>query len=206
MKKLTIVALSIFISLCATACQADSTVSVASTSSSVTSSSVTSSSVPTSESVSDASSDVVNDEYQLEMISVSEDTNIYDKDPAEIIDGLYTNIPSENMPSLNTSELTSDNFETYFPGTLMKDYVVSGAISEPLMSSIAHSVAVIETKTVEDATHLAEDLQLIVNPRKWVCVEAEQTYIIQRGNIVLVSMTSADNAELIKSEFMNMSI
>ena len=66
---------------------------------------------------------------------------------ADLMTKLYANIPEDELPMLANTEVSADNVE-YFLGTSDIQYT-EGLASEPMMSSIAHSVVLI--RVPEDA-------------------------------------------------------
>lgn len=66
--------------------------------------------------------------------------------------------------------------------------------SEALMSSVAHSVIALEVEDDADVEAVAKKLKESVDPRKWICVEAEQVSVAYRGSIILLAMSNSGNA------------
>lgn len=116
---------------------------------------------------------------------------------SEIIDKVYEGINADEMPrSLETTEVTSDAV-TYYIGTDKVDYKEIYA-SEPMMSSVAYSVVVVklnEGADVEEAKKLIKDN---VDPRKWICVDAEIVTVDNVGDTIILIMMDEQNEELAK--------
>ena len=109
----------------------------------------------------------------------------------EIMTSLYADIPEDERPmvsNINVLEDAADNIE-YYIGTTDIEYEEVLA-SEPMMSSIAHSVVLVRMKDgadIEDAkTKIAEG----IDPRKWFCVEVPEEDVIvkNKGNIIVLIM------------------
>jgi len=115
----------------------------------------------------------------------------------EIMTKIYSGIPEENLPMLGNIEVTSEDVE-YYLGTADIDYSAALA-SEPMMSSIAHSVVLVrltDAKTAEDAV---QKIKTNADPRKWICVEASNVIVKSKGDLVILimvdtEMTSEDEA------------
>lgn len=99
----------------------------------------------------------------------------------------------ENIP-LTEENFTFYSFANYVPGT-------EGLVSEPMMSSIAHSVLLLRAETEDAAQSLAEEVDANKDPMKWLCVEAEKSLVITHGRTVLLVMSSTAVADAVSSAF-----
>jgi len=120
----------------------------------------------------------------------------------DLMTKVYNGISEEQLPMmLQNIELTEEDLE-YYIGT--KDIKWKEAIaSESGIGSIAHSVVLIRMaedatdKDIEDAkTKIKEN----ANPRKWLCVEAENVIVENKGDLIILIM-SDDKAETLKTNF-----
>lgn len=104
---------------------------------------------------------------------------------------LYAGIPKENLPmSLSNTVVDQENVE-YFLGTSEIEYEEALA-SEPMMTSIAHSVVLVRAKKGADVEAIKTAIKENINPRKWVCVGVEEDEVIvkNRGNLIILIMNS----------------
>lgn len=120
----------------------------------------------------------------------------------DLMTKVYDGISEENLPMmLQNTELTEETIE-YYIGT--KDIKWKEAIaSESPIGSVAHSVVLIRMK--EDATSKdIEDAKVKIkekaDPRKWICVEAENVFVESKGDLIILIM-SDDKAETLKTNF-----
>ena len=113
---------------------------------------------------------------------------------------VYADVPENQRPMmLGNIEVTNENVAMYL-GT--EDIEFEEALaSEPGIGSIAHSVVVIKLKDGEDAASVAAEIKEKINPRKWVCVEAEEVEVESKGNLIILIMSSEKNVEKIETEF-----
>lgn len=118
----------------------------------------------------------------------------------DIMKNLYEGIPEEEFPKLVNNEVNKEN-EEYFLGTKDVDYQEAIA-SEPLMSSIAHSVVLIRMKDVKEVEQAKKKIKEKINPRKWICVEVEEKNVLieSRGDLIVVIMDN-QYASTIKENF-----
>ena len=77
-----------------------------------------------------------------------------------------------------------------------------GVVSEAMISSIAHSVVVLELEDGADAAAVAATLKETAPVDKWVCVVPDQVGTAHRGNIVMMAMSGA--ADAILANFTNL--
>ncbi len=123
----------------------------------------------------------------------------------DIMDRMYTSIAEENLPmALKTTELTEDNI-AYFIGTsdiAWKEAVVS----ESQTGSIAHSVVLIRMKegvTDQQIVDAKQKIKENADPRKWICVEAENVFVESKGDLIILIM-SDEKATTIRDNFLNL--
>ena len=120
----------------------------------------------------------------------------------ELMEKVYSKIPDSEKPMmLSNIEVNEENIE-YYIGT--KDIKWKEAIaSESPIGSVAHSVVLIRMK--EDATSKdIEDAKAKIkekaDPRKWICVEAENVFVESKGDLIILIM-SDEKAETLKTNF-----
>lgn len=121
----------------------------------------------------------------------------------DIMDKVYANIPEEERPMMLTNiEITDENIEMYL-GTSDVEYEEALA-SESATGSIAHSVVLIRVKDDANVEAIKEKIENSVNPRKWICVEAEEVEVESKGNLIILIMSSEANVEKIEKSFDNL--
>ena len=62
--------------------------------------------------------------------------------------------------------------------------------------------AIIKLKDTEDAAVVTQEIKDNINPRKWVCVEAESVIVENVGDVVLFLMSDSATGEAIKTSFL----
>lgn len=78
-----------------------------------------------------------------------------------------------------------------------------GYASEAIINAIAHSIALLRVPDGMDAAEIAKQIEEKANPHKWICVEAEKMIVKQRGNVVLLAMSTPDVADAVAQAFDN---
>lgn len=121
----------------------------------------------------------------------------------EIMDKVYASVPEDQRPMMLTNiEVTTENVEMYL-GTSDIEYEKALA-SESGTGSIAHSVVLVRVKDNADVEAIKEKIKNSVNPRKWICVEAEKVAVESKGNLIILVMSSESNTEKITTSFNNL--
>lgn len=123
--------------------------------------------------------------------------NIEGKLP-DIMSKLYEGIAEEEMPMMvENIELNSENFQYYaFADVKYKEAIAS----ESMTGSTPHSVVLIRLENKKDATDAVEEIEKKADPRKWICVEAENKYVLSKGDLVVLIMSN-ELAPKIKENF-----
>lgn len=116
----------------------------------------------------------------------------------DIMDKLYDGISEEEMPmATENTKLTEENFKYYaFTDVKYKEAIAS----ESMTGSIPHSVVLIRLEDSKDAPSVVEDIKKNADPRKWICVEAENVYVLSKGDLVVLIMSN-ELAPKIKENF-----
>ena len=116
----------------------------------------------------------------------------------EIMEKVYAGT-EDNMPMLAQTEVT-DEYKEYYFGTADIEYKEALA-SEPMISSIAHSVVLVRLNEGQDAEEVKKTIKDNVNPRKWVCVEVEpqNVHVESKGDLVILIMDNNEPAKLLEN-------
>ena len=121
----------------------------------------------------------------------------------EIMDKVYADIPEDERPMMLTNiKIKDENIENYL-GTKDIDYEEALA-SESGAGSIAHSVVLVRMKDGANIEEAKKKIEESVNPRKWVCVEAEDVVVKNKGNLIILIMSSTNNIKKIENSFDNL--
>ena len=122
---------------------------------------------------------------------------------SDVMKKLYENISEDEMPLLETVEVTKENQE-YYLGNVSFNYQEALA-SEPVMSSIAHSVVLIRLKDTKNIESIKKEIKEKVDPNKWICVgvEDKNVIVVSKGNLILLVMYD-EYATQIRDNFLNL--
>ena len=120
----------------------------------------------------------------------------------EIMSSVYENLDDENKPiMLENIDIDEENIE-YYLGT--DDIEFEEAIaSESMTGSIAHSVVLVRVKDKANIEDIKKKIEDNVDPRKWICVEAENVVVKSKGNLIILIMVN-DGLEELEKGFDNL--
>lgn len=113
---------------------------------------------------------------------------VFEKDSLEgIIDRIYKGVEGFESASLAKTRVDSENVQ-FFLGLENLDEVEEAIASEPMISSVAHSVCLVRAKEGVDVEALKEKIRTSVDPRKWICVGVDREEIVMAniGNLILM--------------------
>lgn len=96
-----------------------------------------------------------------------------------------------NLDLTDTSEEGLWSFQSHI-GLENADQLDDAAFFEPMMGSIAYSMVAVRVKDGEDVKTVAESMKAGIDPRKWVCVEANDILCAGYGDVVLFIMLDTD--------------
>ena len=121
--------------------------------------------------------------------------------PAEIIDMIYAQYPVADLP-LGTIEidLADPDAVMMFTGLSSADKVAAAAASESMMGAQAYSLVVVKVNDAADAEAVAQEMMNGINPRKWICVEADDQRVAAAGDTVVLMMVSSAHADVVTAE------
>lgn len=104
-----------------------------------------------------------------------------------------------DLPECQTMELNDEIFEMC--AFIEPIEGAEGIVSEALMNVIPHSVVLIRVPEGTNAGDTAALIKENADPRKWVCVQAENTTVTYHGNTILLVLSSTATAEAIAANF-----
>lgn len=102
-----------------------------------------------------------------------------------------------------------------FTGLESKEHVVEAAACEAAMGSQAFSLVLVKVDDVANVEAMAKAIQEKVNPRKWICVNADDLMVVATGEYVLLAMmdsqyaadaTAKSTTDLFAQEFGELSV
>lgn len=71
--------------------------------------------------------------------------------------------------------------------------ITEAAAYEPMMGSMAFSMVLVRLAEGADAKTVAESMKSGIDPRKWICVEADDLKVAGFGDVVMLIMLNSDS-------------
>jgi len=114
-----------------------------------------------------------------------------------ILNGIY----GITAPEFPVMEIPSDYFDLFYHTGLTDESLISGvAVSESAMGSQAYSLVLVRAADASKVAEIAETMKQNIDPRKWVCVEADDIRCVAAGDVVLFIMVSSEYASSITAD------
>lgn len=139
-----------------------------------------------------------NTEAPVEGNEATEEAGKLDGDLKEILATVVAGATPEEL-MVDTIAVDAELFPAFFPVEVPASF--EAYVCAPLIGSIAHEVSVLRVGEGVDAAALATEIEANLDPRKWICVEAEKTAVVARDNVILVVMSAADVVDTIVENF-----
>ena len=114
-----------------------------------------------------------------------------DVDLLAAIEKLYDGIDENNMPMVMSMPLEdAESFTSFTFLPYSKD--LEAVVSEPMIGAIAHSVVLVKCADENSAARAAFEMVTNCNPRKWICVAADDVKAVSGGNVAMLLMTTKE--------------
>ena len=111
----------------------------------------------------------------------------------ELLNKVVAEQPVEFAADAMTIDLTDTSEEGLWvvknnTGLDSAGVLTDAAVYEPMIGSIAFSMVMVRVASGEDTKAVAEAMKSGINPRKWVCVEADDLLVTGYGDVVMLIM------------------
>lgn len=126
------------------------------------------------------------------------------KTTAEIISMIYEKKPVDLFLDTVTLDLSDADTVKFIAGLSSTDGIKEISVSEPMMGSQAYSMVLVRVSDSANAASVAQTMKDNINPRKWVCVEADDIKAASKGDLALFFMVDSQFADTVTaSEIMD---
>ena len=119
------------------------------------------------------------------------------KTAAEIISMIYEKKPVDLRLATNTLDLSDADAVEINAGLSSTDGIKEIAVSEPMMGSQAYSMVLVLVSDSANAASVAQTMKDNINPRKWICVEADDIKAASKGDLALFFMVDSAFADTV---------
>ncbi|NLC40134.1 MAG: hypothetical protein GX763_04350 [Clostridiaceae bacterium] len=123
------------------------------------------------------------------------DTQPTDLDLLAMIDEIYQVQPIDFNVLNSELDLSDADALVYYTGLTDASDIKSVAVSEGAMSTMAYSMVLFQLEATADAEEVGADIIEGIDPRKWICVGAEDVKLVANGDLIMLIMTPADASQ-----------
>ena len=114
----------------------------------------------------------------------------------ELVNSVITEQPVEFMGGVMPVDLTDTSEDGLWAiknatGLDSAEMISDVAVFEPMMGSLAFSLVMVRVAEGQDAKGVAESMKQGIDPRKWICVEADDLKVAGFGDTVMLIMVSS---------------
>ena len=110
----------------------------------------------------------------------------------EIIDAVYKQNPLDLSLETDSVDISNADMLNSFTGLDSADKIKEAVVSEPMMGSQAYSFVLVRVKDAADAEEVANAMINGIDPRKWICVEADDVRVMVKGDVVALYMIDSE--------------
>ncbi|WP_249029954.1 hypothetical protein [Tannockella kyphosi] len=119
----------------------------------------------------------------------------------EIVESMYEQKPVEFAVGTVPMDIMNDNAMLLsYTGLASNELIEEVLVSESMMGSQAYSIVLVRVKDASDTASVAEEMKAGIDPRKWICVEADDMQVVAANDVVLLAMMSSEFSEMITSQ------
>lgn len=129
-------------------------------------------------------------ESESEAAATDENVLQLDAELSELLDKMYAIKGPDFDVETDTVDFDDEYAVSSYTGLTMDDVkkLDAAIVSEPMMGSQAYSLVLVRLKDKADAADIAQKMADGINPRKWVCVEADELTVVSKDNIIMLFM------------------
>lgn len=89
-------------------------------------------------------------------------------------------------------DLSNSDLVNYNLGLSDVTGIKEAVVSEAMMTSQAYSLVLVRVQEGGDADKIAKDIKKGIDPRKWICVMADDVSVAVYGDVILLAMISSN--------------
>lgn len=132
-----------------------------------------------------------------------EQDNPLETAPSGLLD-IINQIYEIKSPELALGDITVDITDAdsvkYYTGITDISKVKDVAVSEAMIGSQAYSLVLVKLNQAEDAETIAAEMLNGIDPRKWICVEADDMQVVAHDDLIMLFMVSSELKDTVTSQ------
>lgn len=120
----------------------------------------------------------------------------------EIITAIYEANPIELSVETMPFDTSDSVMVKMFTGLDSSDLISEFAVSESMMGAQAYSLVLVRLNDANDAQTVVDEMKAGIDPRKWICVEADDLQVVASGDVVMLTMMSTEFKDSVTTQDM----
>lgn len=132
-----------------------------------------------------------------------DDSNAQDTTDSELL-AIIKKIYEIKDPGLMLADtqvdLSDSDSVKYYTGLSDISKVKEAVASETMIGSQAYSLVLVKLNDADDAESVANEMLKGIDPRKWICVEADDLQVVSHDDVILLIMVSSTFEESVTSQ------
>ncbi len=120
-------------------------------------------------------------------------------DLTAIVEEIYEKAEVDLNVQTTPVDLTNGDAVRYDMGLTDASKIKEAVVSQALISSQAYSLVLARVENAADAEAVARDMLEGIDPRKWICVEADDVQIVAYDDAILLVMASSTMKDTVTS-------
>lgn len=120
-----------------------------------------------------------------------------------IVDNIYAQKSVEFAVATMPVDITDTEWALKsYTGLDSNDLISEAVVSEAMIGSIPYSMVLVRVKDAADAETVARQMKDGIDPRKWICVEADDLMVAGYCDVVMLIMVGSNYAESVTAQNM----
>ncbi len=115
-----------------------------------------------------------------------------DLDLLALFDEIYEIQPIDFQVLNFETDLSDPDALVYYTGLSDAGDIKASSVSEGAMNTMAYSMVLFQLEATADAEAVGAEIIEGIDPRKWICVGAEDVKLVGQGDLIMLVMTPAD--------------
>lgn len=124
--------------------------------------------------------------------------------PGSSMEDVLAQIYEKKDPGLMVGEIPADlanpEWVKVYTGLDKGDALQDISVSETMIGAQAYSLVLLRVKDPAQSQETAREMLRGIDPRKWICVAADDVRVVVRGDLVLLFMVSTEFEDTVRSE------
>lgn len=118
----------------------------------------------------------------------------------DVIEDIYEIAPQELSVFVDSLDISDSDNMRFYTGLTDLSHVKEAAFSESMIGAQAYSLILVRVDDEANTADVAAAMKSGIDPRKWVCVEADDLQVVSYRDVVLLFMVSSVHSDSVTSQ------